>query len=146
MRPHLRQGPPRCCFLAKPSMTAEECRRILRSTALDLGVKGKDFHYGYGLIQPYAAVKKAWNIDSESVKKLTMSKKKLTLYIGQSKKIVCTKVPSKSRGRVYWNSSRPTTVSVTSEGKLTAKRAGNAVITAKTVNGRKAVCKVKVRR
>lgn len=131
-------------FQANPSMTAEECRRILRSTALDLGVKGKDFYYGYGLIQPYAAVKKVLNIDSDSVKKLTLSKKKLTLYIGQSKKIMCTKVPSKSRGRVYWNSSSPSTVSVTSEGKLTAKRAGNAVITVKTVNGRKVVCKVNV--
>ncbi len=36
-------------FQANPSLTAKHCRDILRKTALDLGEKGKDYHYGYRL-------------------------------------------------------------------------------------------------
>lgn len=46
-------------FQADPSLTAKECVDILTSTATDAGAKGYDVRYGYGKINPLAAVQKA---------------------------------------------------------------------------------------
>lgn len=46
-------------FQVNPDLTAKECAAILTSTARDAGKKGYDTHYGYGIIDPLAAVKKA---------------------------------------------------------------------------------------
>ena len=53
--------------------------------------------------------------------------KKITLQVGQTKKL---KV-SKKWKKVKWKSSKPKTVSVSKKGKIRAKKAGTAVITAK---------------
>lgn len=52
-------------FELNPSMTAETCRNLMQTTAQDLGVSGKDPYSGYGLIQPYTAVKKILGITTE---------------------------------------------------------------------------------
>ena len=39
-----------------PLLTGAQVERILRMTAMDLGAKGKDDSFGYGLIQPRAAL------------------------------------------------------------------------------------------
>lgn len=141
-------------FQAKPAMTARECHNILRNTALDLGIKGKDLRYGYGLIQPYKALEKIKNIGATSVpvkkdtkvyaKSLKISNKKLDLYVGQSKKLTCKRMPSNSRDKITWSSSRSSVASVDARGKVKAKNVGDAVITAKTAKGVKAICKVTV--
>lgn len=41
---------------ARPSLTATEVRTLLESTAKDLGEKGHDTRYGYGLVQAKAAL------------------------------------------------------------------------------------------
>lgn len=45
---------------ADPSLTADECLDILKTTATDAGDPGYDPHYGYGIINPLAAVQKAF--------------------------------------------------------------------------------------
>ena len=141
-------------FQAKPSMTARERHSILRNTALDLGTKGRDPRYGYGLIQPYKALKKVKNIGATSVpvkkdtkvytKSLKLSSQKLDLYTGKSKKLTCKRLPSNSKDKITWSSSRPSVASVDAKGKVRAKNVGDAVITAKTAKGVKATCKVTV--
>ncbi len=132
-------------FQAKPSLTAKQCRSMLCDTAKDLGTKGKDQHYGYGLIQPYKAVlkaaKKTASSGSGSSKAITLSKTKLTLGLGKSSQLTYKNGGSK----VTWSSSRSSVASVNSKGKITAKGCGAAVITAKASNGTKASCKVTVR-
>ena len=125
-------------FQAKPSMTARERHSILRNTALDLGTKGRDPRYGYGLIQPYKALKKVYT------KSLKLSSQKLDLYTGKSKKLTCKRLPSNSKDKITWSSSRPSVASVDAKGKVRAKNVGDAVITAKTAKGVKATCKVTV--
>ena len=64
--------------------------------------------------------------------KLTMNKKeKYTLKLKGSKK------------KVKWSSNKKSVASITSKGRITAKKTGNVVITAK-VGGKKYKCKVKV--
>ena len=50
-----------------------------------------------------------------------------------------------SNKTVTWTSSNKKVAAVSSGGKITAKGVGKATITAKTSNGKKAVCKVTVR-
>ncbi len=48
-------------------------------------------------------------------------------------------------GKVTWSSNKKSVASVDSKGKVTAKKKGTAVITAKTAGGAKLTCKVKVK-
>lgn len=131
-------------FQAKPSLTASECRNILRSTALDLGAKGKDPHYGYGLIQPYKALKKLLNITTPA-KSVRLSSKTAALYAGKTKKLTYKLTPSSSKEKVTWRSSNSKVASVSASGLVKAKAPGNATITVKTAGGKKATCKITVR-
>lgn len=72
--------------------------------------------------------------------KIKLSKKKLTMYAGQSKKI---KVKG-TRKKVKWTSSKKSVVTVKS-GKLKAKKAGKATVKAR-VAGKTLKCKVTVKR
>lgn len=126
-------------FQAKPSMTASQCRDILRSTAKDLGAKGKDDYYGYGLIQPYKAVLKAAGKTTSSGKKISLSKTSLTLTAGNTAQLTY-----KNGSNVKWSSSKTSVATVNSKGKITAVSSGNAVITAQSSNGTKATCKITV--
>lgn len=46
-------------YSANPKLTCDAADKILFDTAKDLGKEGKDNYYGYGLVQPMAAVYKA---------------------------------------------------------------------------------------
>jgi serine protease len=50
-----------------PSLTADEVRDVLSSTATDLGTPGYDLEYGYGLVDVYAAVLMADDLDLDGV-------------------------------------------------------------------------------
>ncbi|MCD7824935.1 MAG: Ig-like domain-containing protein [Clostridiaceae bacterium] len=71
--------------------------------------------------------------------------KKLTLKKGKEKQISCN-VPAGCKCNKYtYKSSKKSVVSVTSSGKLKAKKKGTAVITIQTYNGKKAKIKVTVK-
>lgn len=77
-------------------------------------------------------------IQSEAAPKL--NKTKATIYVGSSKVL---KVKGAS-GKVKWSSSKKSVATVNSKGKVTAKKAGKATITAK-VNKKTYQCKVTVK-
>ncbi len=52
-------------FMANPNLSAGQVIRILRATAVDLGAKGIDVDYGYGLIDAEAAVRAALNTEGK---------------------------------------------------------------------------------
>lgn len=141
-------------FQANPSMTARECHTLLRDTALDLGTKGKDYRSGYGLIQPYKALKKILNMKPapsptpspapQYAKSLKLSSEKMTISAGKSKRLTCTRIPSSSKDKIEWSSDHPSIASVDSSGNVKGQEAGTAVITARTSRGVKASCKVTV--
>ena len=80
--------------------------------------------------------------------KVTLSKKKLTLKKGKSKKLKATvkkgKLKIKKHRKVMWESSDPTVASVKS-GKIKALKAGKAIIYAYAQNGKYAKCTVTVK-
>ena len=70
---------------------------------------------------------------------IKISKKTLTLNVGDIKTLIISVTTKK----VTWSSSKKAVATVSSKGKVTARAAGNATITA-TVNGKKYTCKVTV--
>ena len=76
--------------------------------------------------------------------KISLSKSSVSLKAGKSVTLKATLTPSKNViGTVTWTSSDNDTATV-KNGKVTAKKAGNVVITAKTANGKTAKTKVRV--
>ncbi len=78
-----------------------------------------------------------------AAKKAKISKSKLTLKVGQSKKISVKNLTKKQKKKVKWSSSNKKVASVNKSGKVTAKKKGSAKITAK-VGKKKYACKVTV--
>lgn len=80
-------------------------------------------------------------VQTDAAQRATLSKSKLTLYVGSTAKL---KVKNNSR-KVKWSSSRTSVATVTQKGKITAKRQGSCTITAK-VASKKYTCKVTVKK
>lgn len=76
-------------------------------------------------------------------KKLKMKKKKITIRVGQKKKISVKTKPKKAT--IKWSSSKKKIATVSKKGVVTGKKVGTAKITAKS-GKKKATCKVVVKR
>lgn len=74
-----------------------------------------------------------------------LSKTKITMTVGQSEKLKVKGISKKRAKRIKWKSSKKKVVTVTKTGKLKARKAGKATITAK-VGKKKLKCKVVVKR
>ena len=80
-----------------------------------------------------------------SVQSISLNKTNTTLVEGGSEKLIVTFVPSNATNKnVTWTSSDKSVATVDSKGKVTAKKAGTTVITAKTSNNKKASCTINV--
>ena len=83
----------------------------------------------------------------EAVSSMKLNKTSLKLKNGSSYTLKKSIAPSNASNKtVTWTSSNKKAAAVSSGGKITAKGVGKATITAKTSNGKKAVCKVTVGR
>lgn len=78
--------------------------------------------------------------ESQAAAKPKLSKSKLTLSVGKTAKL---KVKN-YKGTVKWSSNKKKTATVNKKGVVTAKRKGNAIITAKA-GKKKLKCKVTVK-
>lgn len=78
--------------------------------------------------------------DAKKKKKVALNKKKLTLTVGKSYKLKL----KNNKKKIKWSSSKKKVATVSKTGKVKAKRAGTARITAK-VGKKKYVCKVTVK-
>ena len=81
------------------------------------------------------------------VEKVSLNKSATTLTEGESETLTATITPSNATGdkTVKWSSSNEAVAVVDSNGKVTAKKAGTAVITATSSNGKTAGCTVTVK-
>lgn len=73
---------------------------------------------------------------------LKMNRKSITMQTGESKTL---KVKTTLKGKIKWSSSNKKVASVSNKGKVKAKKAGTAVITAK-IKSQKVQCKVTVKK
>lgn len=74
-------------------------------------------------------------------KGIKLSKKSITLYVGQTKKIKLKGTAKKPK----WSSSKKSVATVTNNGKIKARKKGNAIITAK-LGTKKYKCKAKIKK
>lgn len=75
--------------------------------------------------------------------KVTLNTKKLYIVKGQSIKLKAVMTPADTTDTLNWTSSK-NSVATVANGKIKAKKVGNANITVTTSGGKKAVCKVYV--
>lgn len=99
---------------------------------------------------PHAqAVKKQPAVKSISIKngRKTVTKKTITLTVGEKASLKVTVKPAKAKKSIAFKSSRPTVAKVTSKGKITAKKAGTAkiTVTVRGKNGKKKTTYMKVK-
>lgn len=124
--------------LVHPSYSPAQVEKTIKAHCKDLGPKGHDVKYGYGVPQ-FASVDRV--ID---VKSVTLNKTSVTVKAGQKYTLKATVSPSNATNKtITWRSANPSVATV-SGGVVTAKKAGIATITAKSANGKQATCKVKV--
>lgn len=82
---------------------------------------------------------------ADAAKKVSISKTKLTLTVGQSKTLSVKNLSKKNKKKLKWSSNKKKVATVSKKGKVTAKKAGTAKITAK-VGKKKYTCKVTVKK
>ena len=112
-------------FQINPSLTAKQCADIITSTALDAGSKGYDKHYGYGIIQPLAAVQKAKYRTSYISRTITGTSSYKKAY-GSRKFKLNTKITGS--GVLNYKSSNTKVASVSSSGYVTVKGIGKTTM------------------
>ena len=85
---------------------------------------------------------------ASKAKKVTLNKKKVTLTVGKTVKLKAKVKPASANQKVTWKSSNKKVAAVSSKGIVTAKKAGNAIITCTVKKNKKikATCKVTVKK
>lgn len=80
-----------------------------------------------------------------AVTSVKLNRSALSLEVGKTGKLSATVLPASAADKsITWSSSKTDVASVISNGTVTAKKAGTAVITATAVNGKNASCTVTV--
>lgn len=121
--------------LMNPSMTPAKTETMVRTYAKDLGAKGTDKYYGRGVPRMAGAI---------TPSSVALSSTKASMRVRKSMTLKAVITPSYAgRRNLTWSTSNESIVTV-SGGKLTALHEGQATITVKTVNGKKASCLVTV--
>ncbi len=84
--------------------------------------------------------------DTVNPTSIKLNKTSVTLGVGEIVTLTKTVTPSNASTSYTWSSSNTSVATVSSSGKITAKKAGTANITVKTSNGKTATCKVTVKK
>ena len=129
--------------LTYPSKSVKEIEALIKKNVRDLGKKGKDPLYGNGVICLKVPDEKTTTVKPVA---LTLSESDVKMKTGESLILTASVKPLNATDKtVTWKTSKKDVVSV-SDGKLTAKKAGTATITAKGSDGIEATCKVTVKK
>lgn len=92
-----------------------------------------------------AVLESQGSITANAAVKMKLNETNITLKISEDGKETCQLKVIGAKKKVKWSSSDPKTASVTRKGKVTARNAGKATITAK-VSGKSLKCKVTVKK
>ena len=109
--------------LANPSYSPAKVESTIKSHCKDLGSKGWDQYYGYG-IPNFANVGGGKTI---AVTKVSLNKTSVTVKRGSKYTLKATVSPSNATNKkVTWSSANPSVASVSSSGVVLGKRSGTA--------------------
>ena len=122
--------------LMYPNYGSSKTAILLRSFVQDLGASGQDDYYGKGLPKMTGPIKPL---------RVTLNKSTAKIEIKKTLTLKATLTPSYAGQKALtWSSSNTAVATVSSSGKVTAKKKGTATITAEGVGGKKGSCKVTV--
>ena len=113
--------------------------------ALTTDYADSSFTASLSALGPVAIIDIKEETGDTEITSVTLNCSTLTLEAGKTGKLSATVLPKSATDKtVTWSSSKPDVASVSSNGTVTAKKAGTAVITATAVNGKSASCTVTV--
>lgn len=113
--------------------------------ALPTDYAGSSFTASLSALGPVAIIDIKEETGDTEITSVTLNRSTLTLEAGKTRKLSATVLPTSATDKtVAWSSSKPDVASVSSNGTVTAIKAGTAVITATAVNGKNASCTVTV--
>lgn len=115
------------------------------ASALTTAYADNCFTASLSALGPVALINVKEATGGTEVTSVTLNKYTLNLEVGKTGKLTATVLPASAADKsITWSSSKTDVASVSSNGTVTAKKAGTAVITATAVNGKNASCTVTV--
>lgn len=115
------------------------------ASALTTAYADNCFTASLSALGPVALINVKEATGGTEVTSVTLNKTTLSLDAGKTGKLTATVLPASAADKsITWSSSKTDVASVSSNGTVTAKKAGTAVITATAVNGKNASCTVTV--
>lgn len=112
-------------------MSLKKAKKLISAICLGIAI---------ATVAPMIAPNLTDTMTVEAASKVKLNKTKATVYVGKSTQLKVTGTTKK----VTWKSSNKKVATVTSKGKVAAKKKGTATITA-TVSGKKYTCKITVK-
>ena len=115
------------------------------ASALTTDYEDNCFTASLSALGPVALINVKEATGGTEVTSVTLNQTTLSLEAGKTGKLSTTVLPASAADKsIIWSSSKTDVASVSSNGTVTAKKAGTAVITATAVNGKNASCTVTV--
>lgn len=131
--------------IGKPSAYSSSASLYSTSGALSTGYADDCFTATISALGPVALIDTKESTGSTEVTSVTLNKSALSLEVGKTGKLSATVWPDSAANKsITWSSSKTDVASVSSDGTVTANKAGKAVITATATNGKSASCTVTV--
>lgn len=113
--------------------------------ALPTDYADSSFTASLSALGPVAIIDIKEETGDTEITSVTLNKATLNLEVGKTGKLSVTVLPASAADKsITWSSSKTDVASVSSDGTVTANKAGTAVITATATNGKSASCTVTV--
>ena len=131
--------------IGKPSEYSSSASLYAADGALQTDFADDCFTATISALGPVALIDTKESTGSTEVTSVTLNTYALSLEVGKTGKLSATVLPASAADKsITWSSSKTDVASVSSNGTVTAKKAGTAVITATATNGKSASCTVTV--
>lgn len=131
--------------IGKPSEYSSSASLYAADGALQTDFADDCFTATLSALGPVALIDTKEETGSTEASSVTLSKTALTLEAGKTVRLSATVLPATATNKsVTWSSNNEAVATVSTNGTVTARKAGTAVITARTANGKSASCTVTV--
>lgn len=131
--------------IGKPAEYSSSASLYAADGALQTDFAEDCFTATLSALGPVALIDTKESTGSTEVTSVTLNKSALSLEVGKTGKLSATVLPNSATNKsVTWSSNNEAVATVSTNGTVTARKAGTAVITARTANGKSASCTVTV--
>ena len=131
--------------IGQPDGYSSSAKLYSTSGALATDYADNSFTASLSALDPIALIDVHEASGDTEVTSVSLNRSTLSLEVGKTGKLSATVLPASAANKsVTWTSSQPDVASVSTNGTITANKAGTTVITATAVNGKSASCTVTV--